>query len=221
MKSNSNDSTLRHAVVKELEDDPDVVAKYLSVTAAEGAITLGGHVAAHHEKHAAVRAAERVGGVRAVADDIEVREPSLHERADDEIAQEVAHLRALSSESHDSVAVQVREGRVILHGHVESSSQRNAIESAARRLTGVRAVTNLIEVESSSDPDLHDVEQRVREAVSQAGDPHADSIGAAIAGAAVRLHGQVASVAALQAALDAAGSVPGVRSVESEIVVAP
>ena len=59
--------------MKELECDPEVDAKHISVTAANGAITLGGHVIAYHEKHVAVRAAERVPAVKAVADDIEGR----------------------------------------------------------------------------------------------------------------------------------------------------
>lgn len=85
MKPIISDKILRDAVVTELDSDPEVAAKHISVTAIDGAITLGGHVMTIHEKHVAVRAAERVHAVRAVADDIEVRPPSLHERADDEI----------------------------------------------------------------------------------------------------------------------------------------
>ena len=72
MRAMISDSILRDAVLKELETDPEVVAKHLSVTAIDGAITLGGHVMTVHEKHVAVRAAERIDAVRAVADDIEV-----------------------------------------------------------------------------------------------------------------------------------------------------
>jgi hypothetical protein len=103
MKPTVSDTILRDAVVKELERDPEVVAKHISVTAIDGAIALGGHVMTIHEKHVAVRAAERVEAVRAVADDIEVREPSLHERADDEIAEEIAHLRSWRAQIPDSV----------------------------------------------------------------------------------------------------------------------
>jgi osmotically-inducible protein OsmY len=70
----------------------------------------------------------------------------LHERPDDEIAEEIAHLRSWRSQIPDSVAAEVRSGRVILHGRVDSTSQRDAAESAVRRLTGVRAVSNLITV---------------------------------------------------------------------------
>lgn len=147
MKPIVSDEILRNAVVQELEDDPEVVARHVWVTAIDGSITLGGHVMTIHEKHVAVRAAERVDAVRAVADDIEVREPALHERADDEIAEEIAHLRGWREQIPDSVAVQVRDGRVILHGKVESPAQRDAAESAVIQLTGVRAVANLIDVE--------------------------------------------------------------------------
>jgi osmotically-inducible protein OsmY len=162
MKPIISDKILRNAVVKELECDPEVAAKHISVTAIDGAITLGGHVMTIHEKHVAVRAAERVHAVRAVADDIEVRPPSLHERADDEIAEEIAHLRSWNAQIPDSVAAQVRDGRVILHGQVESASQRDAAENGVRQLTGVRVVDNLIRVK----PTDADVERHVQDARS-------------------------------------------------------
>jgi osmotically-inducible protein OsmY len=146
MKPLISDTILRDAVVKELEDDPEVTATHIWVTAIDGAVTLAGHVRTIHEKHVAVRAAERVDAVRALADDIEVREPSLHERGDDEIAEEIAHLRGWHTPIPDSVAAQVRNGRVILHGQVEAAAQRDAAETAVRRLTGVRVVDNLITV---------------------------------------------------------------------------
>jgi osmotically-inducible protein OsmY len=163
MKPIVSDKILRDAVVKELECDPEVAAKHISVSAIDGAITLGGHVMTIHEKHVAVRAAERVLAVRAVADGIEVRSPSLHERADDEIAEEVAHLRSWGTQIPDSVAVQIRDGEVILHGQVGSASQRDATERAVRRLTGVRDVANLIKVKPQIEPTAADVERRVQE----------------------------------------------------------
>jgi osmotically-inducible protein OsmY len=138
--------------MKELEDDPEVAAKHIWVTAIDGAVTLAGHVMTIHEKHVAVRAAERVDAVRAVADAIEVREPSLHDRADDEIAEEIAHLRGWHAQIPDSVGAQVRDGRIILHGQVESESQSEGAESAVRQLTGMRVVDNLIKVKPQSEP---------------------------------------------------------------------
>jgi osmotically-inducible protein OsmY len=219
MKPRISDKILRDAVVKELERDPEVAAEHISVTAIDGAITLGGHVMMIHEKHVAVRAAERVPAVRAVADGIEVREPSLHERADDEIAEEVAHLRSGRSQIPDSVGAQVRDGRVILHGQVESASERDAAESAVLQLTGVRGVDNLIKVKSRAQPAAADVERRVQEAIARTADLHARSIRVTMSDSTVHLHGHLPSLAALQTALHAAETAPGITAVESEIVV--
>jgi osmotically-inducible protein OsmY len=219
MKPIVSDKMLRDAVVKELERDPEVVAKHISVTAIDGAITLGGHVMSIHEKHVAVRAAERVQAVRAVADDIDVRPPSLHERADDEIAEEVAHLRNWGAEIPDSVAAQVRDARVILHGQVESASERDTAESAVRQLTGVRVVDNLIKVKPQTEPIAADVERRVQEAIARTADLHARSIRVRMNNGTAHLYGHVPSLAALQIALHAAETVPGVTAVDSEIVV--
>jgi osmotically-inducible protein OsmY len=219
MKPLISDTILRDAVLKELEDDPEVVAKHIWVTAVDGAVTLAGHVMTIHEKHVAVRAAERVDAVRAVADDIEVREPSLHERADDEIAEEIANLRGWHTPIPDSVAVQVRDGRVILHGQVESAAQRDTAENAVRPLTGVRVVDNLITVKPQTEQAAADVEHRVHEAIAPMAELDAPSIRVTVNAGTVRLGGHVDSLAALQTALHAAETAPGVTAVESEIVV--
>src|SRR5207244_427080 len=68
-----DDKTLRDEVEQELEWDPKVDASNIGVIVKNGAVTLTGHVSTYTEKLAAVRAAERVYGVKAVADEIEVR----------------------------------------------------------------------------------------------------------------------------------------------------
>jgi osmotically-inducible protein OsmY len=171
----------------------------------------GGHVVTIHEKHVAVRAAERVETVRAVADDIEVRPPSLHERADDKIAEEVAHLRSWGAEIPDTVAAQVRDGRVILHGQVESASERDTAESAVRQLTGVRVVDNPIKVKPQIEPPAADVQRPVQEAITRMADLHARSIQVTMNDGTVHLHGRLPSLAASQTALHAAETAPGSR----------
>lgn len=182
MKPTVSDAMLREAVIRELDSDPDVGAKHISVTAIDGAVTLRGHVATYHEKHGAVRAAERVPAVRAVADDIEVGPLSAHARADDEIAEEIARRRGRRAESPESVAVQVRDGRVVLHGEVESAAQRDAAERAAHELTGVRGVTNLIEIKTETPPNCADVGRLVHDAPAHVADLDSRSIGTKPAG---------------------------------------
>ena len=68
MKTSTTDEALIDAVRSELEWDPKVDQMHVGVAAADGAVTLTGYVASYAQEHAAVRAAERIYGVRAVAD---------------------------------------------------------------------------------------------------------------------------------------------------------
>ena len=52
-----------------------------------GVVTLTGHVSSDAQKRAAECAARRVKGVRAVAEEIEVRYPNEKKTADDQIAE--------------------------------------------------------------------------------------------------------------------------------------
>jgi BON domain len=77
MPTRTNTDDAASVEVTHSHRDPEVVAKHISMIALDGAVTLAGHVTTIHEKHVAVRAAERVEAVRAIADDIEVRPSSL------------------------------------------------------------------------------------------------------------------------------------------------
>jgi len=72
-----DDKTLRARVMEQLEWDPQVDAAHIGVSAKDGAVTLIGHVSSYSQKLAAVQAAERVHGVKAVADELEVKLPRL------------------------------------------------------------------------------------------------------------------------------------------------
>ena len=69
------DIELRAKVLAELEYDPSVDAANIGVAVKEGVVTLTGHVANYSEKIAAERAVRRVKGVRAIAEEIEIRLP--------------------------------------------------------------------------------------------------------------------------------------------------
>ena len=90
MKTSTSDNALGDAVRSELEWDPKVDQTNIGVAAAEGAVTLTGYVRSYAQEHAAVRAAERIHGVRAVADELEVRLPQPFKRNDTEIAEEIS-----------------------------------------------------------------------------------------------------------------------------------
>ncbi len=217
---------LRDAVVKELNSDSELSAKHISVRATDGAVTLGGHVMTIHEKHVALRAAQRVGAVRALADGLEVRDGAaiVHSSdtpADDKIAEEVAHLRDRGAPIPDSIRVHVRDAHVMLHGQVDTSSERNAAAKAVRDLPGVHAVVNLIKIRTPAESTGVDLERHVQAALGRMHDVSPRSIRVRTNGGTAYLDGHLPSLAALETAMHAAGTAPGITGVESRIVVGP
>ena len=69
------DSELQRDVLEELKWEPSVDAAHIGVSVKEGVVTLSGHVSSYAEKYAAERAAKRVYGVKAVANELEVKLP--------------------------------------------------------------------------------------------------------------------------------------------------
>ena len=71
-----SDSEIRDDVINELQWDPQITdPDAIGVAVADGAVTLTGTVPSYAEKLAAARAAERVYGVKAVANDLKVKLP--------------------------------------------------------------------------------------------------------------------------------------------------
>jgi osmotically-inducible protein OsmY len=146
LKSVAGDIRLREDVQAELEWDPRIDSSHLHVHVADGAVSLRGTVTTYSQRRAAVRAAERVQGVKSVADDIEVVLSRDVERRDSELAAEIAHQRAWNTAFPDTVEVEVRSGQVLLRGYVAHPYQREEAARAVRHLQGVRGVENSIEV---------------------------------------------------------------------------
>ena len=67
------DAQLKDDVTEELRWDPQISdADAIGVGVKDGAVILSGHVPSYAEKLAAAQAAERVNGVKAVANDLKV-----------------------------------------------------------------------------------------------------------------------------------------------------
>src|ERR1700677_897601 len=84
--TNYSDFEIKSHVLAELKYEPSVKATDIGVLVKEGILTLNGFVTSYWEKWAAVRAAKRMAGVKAIADDIEVRLPSSYHHSDGDIA---------------------------------------------------------------------------------------------------------------------------------------
>src|SRR5271157_4397578 len=107
--TNETDSQLRTAVAMQIDWEPEVTSRDISVAACDGVITLTGFVHHYYERVEAVRAAKSVYGVKAVANDIEVR--SALSRTDPEIARDVVHaMKAAVTIPEDRIQVSVKNG---------------------------------------------------------------------------------------------------------------
>jgi osmotically-inducible protein OsmY len=111
---------LRQDILDELEFEPSVNAAHIGVAADKGVVTLSGHVASYAEKLAAVAATRRIKGVRAIADEIQVRYPSDRKTSDDEIAKRAINILEWDTVvPNASIEVMVRDGWVTLTGNVD------------------------------------------------------------------------------------------------------
>jgi osmotically-inducible protein OsmY len=142
-----NDKSVQQAVVDELEWDPSADSAHIGVTARNGIVTLTGHVNSYTEKWSAQRAAGRVFGVKAIAEELEVRYPSEKMEGDEDLAAKA--LQALSLDINvpqNKVKVEVAKGWVTLKGVLAWYYQRDAAETDVRNLRGVIGVTNEITI---------------------------------------------------------------------------
>ena len=163
----TSDKALQEAVMRELEWDPSVDAAHIGVAAKDGAVTLTGHVSTYSQKWAAVRAAERVFGVKAVADELKVKLSSVDTRDDQDIAEQIAETFRWNTLVPDNVRAEVRNGWVTLKGEVEWTYQKNEAERAIRNIKGVTGVTNLITVKPKVKPSPAEVEERIKDAITR------------------------------------------------------
>jgi len=215
-----SDEDIQRDVLEELAWEAEIQANEIGVAVNDGIVTLTGWVDSFPKKWAAERAAHRVRGVVAVANDIDVRLPGSAERTDADIA--AAATRALDWDAlipPGRVKVTVSKGWVTLDGTVEWQFQRRAAERAVRRLTGVRGVTNLMTVRPKVQPSGSELKRRIEEALVRNAETDADRVTVDVDDGKVILDGQVRSWAERDAAERAAWSAPGVTEVVNRITV--
>jgi osmotically-inducible protein OsmY len=213
-----SDKDLQHNVMTELGWDPTVDAADIGVSVEHGAVTLGGHVKSYAEKVAAERAAKRVFGVKAVADEIEVKIPGSETRDDSAIAEAVADALSWNvMVPQDKVKAVVSKSWVALEGEVEWAYQQAAVERTVRDIKGIRGISSRVTVRPHVTP--RDVEKKILEAFHRSADVDARGIRIETKDGTVTLHGWVRSWSELEAAKRAAWAAPGVSTVINELVV--
>ncbi len=215
-----SDTEIREDVIRELRWDPQVPdPAAIGVAVKDGAVTLTGHASTYGVKLAAVRAASRVYGVKAVADELKVRlagEP----RDDSDIAQAIAHVLEWNTQiPTGKVQARVQAGWVTLEGQVEWDYQRREVERIVRHVRGVVGITNSITVAPRVSADQ--VEAKIEEAFKREAEVDARHVKVEVSDHTAKLYGHVHSLNEANAAATAAAAAPGVASVESHLVVSP
>lgn len=215
----NSDRSIKADVLAELDWEPMVRAEHIGVTARDGVVTLSGHVESYWQKRAAEEAAARIKGVKAIAEEIEVRLPVEVQRRDEDIA--AAALNRLGWDGavpEGAVTVQVEDGFVTLKGTVDYQYQREAALRAVQPLWGVRGVADqvLIRAAARKPADANQISDDIRRALNR-GWFAADTVHVAALGGTVTLSGSAATLRDRTLAVSTAWAAPGTMSVENHI----
>jgi osmotically-inducible protein OsmY len=215
-----SDDEIKKNVEEELRWDPDLDATDIAVAVKDGVVTLSGFVTSYGQKFQAEKDAKRVAGVVAVANDIEVRVPTVDERPDPEIARDAVHaIKTQLPISWENIKVVVHNGWITLEGEAEWNYQRERAEDAVRHLKGVKGVINAIQVKPKVTPD--EIKRKIEEAFKRSAEVDAERITVETHDGEVVLKGTVHSWFEREEAERAAWAAPGVKKVEDRIVVRP
>ena len=214
------DSELRDDVISELQWDPQITdPNAIGVAVQDGAVTLTGNVPTYAERLAAARAAERVYGVKAVANDLQVKLAGAP-RDDSDIAKAIAHVLEWNVQVPEGkVHAEVRNGWVTLDGEVGYDYQRHEVDRMVRQVRGVIGVTDTITVMPPAS--AQKVQEVIEDAFKREAEVDARHISVGVSDGIAKLYGHVHSVQEATAARAAAASAPGISAVESHLLVSP
>ncbi len=213
------DKELRLDILEDLDLEPSIDAADIGVAVDGHVVTLTGHVRSFSDKVTVREIVEGIQGVRAIADEIEVRPIGAHITADDEIAKRIVNtLIWNSSVPEDKIRATVTKGWVTLEGNVDWHYQSTAAEQAVRRLVGVTGVNNRLKITPAVTP--ADVSERIHKALKRDAEVDASAIKVNVTGGRVTLEGQVRYLGERRAAARAAWSAPGVTEVIDHLTVA-
>jgi osmotically-inducible protein OsmY len=219
-----DDLTLQTMVMDELAWEPSIDAAHIGVAVKNGVVSLSGFVNSYAERAAVEQATRRVHGVKAIAEEVEVRLPDDQKRADDEIAERAVHILAWDIEVPENrIHVKVSRGIVTLTGNVDHYFQRTAAENDVRRLGGVRGVINLLAVHPAGgsliQPDV--IRDKIEDALRRSADVEASNIEVKVDGGRITLNGHVRSWFERGVVRNAAWAAPGVSEVRDQLTIQP
>jgi osmotically-inducible protein OsmY len=214
------DDEILKDVIAEIRYEPNLRNDDIAVSVHDGVLTLAGFVDSYADKWRAETVAARVNGVKAVANDLEVKLPTGSQRPDPDIARAVLDgLEWNILVPHENIKVTVEDGWVTLRGTVDWYYQKEEAERTVRNITGVKGVSNLVTVAARPTPS--DVKQKIIEALKRGAQFDAERITVEVVGNRAILKGTVRSYAEMRDAERAARSAAGITEVENRLTVDP
>lgn len=212
------DSEIQKDVMDEFRWEALLNASEIGVAVKHGIVTLTGSVDTYTKKLAAENAAKNVVGVKAVAENIEVKLTSYGKRNDTEIAEAVINaLKWHTAVKEDKVKIKVEDGWVSLEGEVEWEFQKTAARSTVENLSGVVGITNNIKIKPQVG--ATDLKKKISAAYHRNATIDAEKITIDVVGGKVTLRGKVRSYAEKKDAETAAWLAPGVDKVENNLEI--
>jgi osmotically-inducible protein OsmY len=208
---------LTDTITQHFAFDPAVDDRNVTVTVADGLVTLAGFVQDYPAKLAAEKAARRVHGVRGVTNRIEVR--LAVERTDEDVADDAAQALRLHGTVPESVRAEVTDGHVRLVGNVDWPYQKRSAVRAVREIRGVRDVVCALQVLPRAE--IHDLRRRIARVLRENADVDARQIAVKVVRDCATLTGKVGSWLQREAAERAAADAAGIRRVDNRLVVEP
>ena len=212
------DSQIQKDVMDELKWEPFLNAEQIGVAVKNGVVTLSGKVDMYSKKTCAEKAAKKVAGVKAVAEDIEVILPGSSRRTDSDIAEAALHaLKWHSALQEDKIKLKVESGIITLEGEVDWEFQRDSARLMVENLTGVWSVINKIKITPRTSP--KELKKRITSAFQRNACLDSENIDVEISDHKAVLTGHVRSWAEKEDAEKAAWAAPGITSVENELEI--
>ncbi|PKG49777.1 MULTISPECIES: BON domain-containing protein [Olleya] len=212
------DLSIKEDILDELEWQPSIDETQIGVVVKDGIVTLTGTVDSYVKKREAEKAAKSVVGVKAVAEEIEVKYNTTFQKSDSEIA--AAAVNALKwniSVPSNKIEVKVEDGWVYLGGDVMWDFEKNAAKKAVENLQSVKYVVNNIALKNAVRAE--DIKDKIKKAFERSADIDAKDITVKAEGHNIKLTGTVHSLKEKDDARRTAFYAPGVWSVDNELVV--